>query len=757
MNRMTTGKKDTRASDTLIFGANRAPGLVAVEPPADDANPAEMTLFFREGGRIRAQCEPFKPFLWVTGADLPAGFPGALELQPLTGAGWLKTLVTCPNWKTLDKLVAWLKKKTGYNPSDPAAPFFLINDPVQQHLMRTGHTLFKDMRFGDLRRLQLDIETYSTGEYDFSNPERVSDRIIAIALADQSGWTEVLSGARLAEPALLEQFVALVRERDPDVIEGHNLFKFDLPYIIARARRHGVTLSLGRDGRPPETRPSRFSVAERTITYPRCEIYGRHVVDTFFLAQAYDVSHRSLESFGLKDIAVHFGVAAPDRTYLEGREIARTFDRAPEQVMQYARDDILETRAISDLLSPSYFTQAQILPFAYQNICVRGSGAKIDALLLREYLRQGQAIPQPDAPREFAGGYTDIFRTGVIRQVHHCDVRSLYPSIILKDRRGPKSDDLGVFLKLLAYLRDLRLETKRRMQTARSAEERHNLEAQQSTFKILINSFYGYLGFAQARFSDFAAAEQITAEGRALLQQMIDWLRAHGGQPVEIDTDGIYFVPPEFADDRARDQFRRAFQAALPAGIEVEFDGEYPAMFSYKMKNYALLEANGGIIIKGAALKSRGLEPFQRDFMEEWLRLKLSGRENEIPALAERYRAGIRNREWPIARLAKTETLQDSPATYQAKQGAGGRARNAAYELALKSGRDYRAGDQIAYYVTGDRKSVPVHTAARLVSEWNPERRDENVPYYLAKLDALLEKFAESGSDPAQPELDLGG
>ncbi len=27
---------------------------------------------------------------------------------------------------------------------------------------------------------------------------------------------------------------------DPDVIEGHNLFNFDLEYLRARAKRHGV-------------------------------------------------------------------------------------------------------------------------------------------------------------------------------------------------------------------------------------------------------------------------------------------------------------------------------------------------------------------------------------------------------------------------------------------------------------------------------------------------------------------------------------
>ncbi|HEY8240085.1 MAG TPA: DNA polymerase domain-containing protein, partial [Kiritimatiellia bacterium] len=576
---------------------------------------------------------------------------------------------------------------------------------------------------------------------EFCNADRASDRIIAISMADETGWCEVFSGAEHDEKTLIEKWVAAVRERDPDVIEGHNLFKFDLPYLFARAKRHGVALALGRDGSKPSVRASRYSVAEQVIAYPRVEIRGRHVVDTFFLLLAYDVSHRSLESLTLKDAAIHFGVAAKDRTYIDGEDIARTFDADPGQVMKYARDDILETRAVSDLLSPSYFVQAQILPYAYQNICVRGTGTKIDSLLLREYVRRGHSVPQPDTPRPFAGGYTDVFFTGVAQNVHHVDVRSLYPSIMLKDGLRPRSDELDIFLTLLRYLRDFRVDAKKRMQAAATPEERSYQDAIQTTFKILINSFYGYLGFGQGRFSDFDAAERVAATGRDLLKKMIEWLRDNYAQPIEIDTDGIYFVPPGFKDQAELDRFRQEFQQTLPPGIDIEFDGDYVAMFSYKMKNYALLDAAGEVTIKGAALKSRGLEPFQRDYLREWLRLTLEGKPDEIKRLQERFRSSIQNREWPIRNLAKTETLQDSPSTYSAKIGGKSRGRNAAYELALKSGRDYRSGDQISYYVTGTKKSVQVYEAAKLLSEWNADQRDENVPYYLAKLDALVTKF----------------
>ena len=93
--------------------------------------------------------------------------------------------------------------------------------------------------------------------------------------------------------------------------------------------------------------------------------------------------------------------------------------------------------------------------------------------------------------------------------------------------------------------------------------------------------------------------------------------------------------------------------------------------------------------------------------------------------------------------LMKTDTLQDSLEKYRAK--IAGSARNrAAYELALASGRNYRPGDQISYYIKTTLKKVPAYEAAKLASEFDPENRDENVDYYVAKLDDLVKKFRTS-------------
>lgn len=744
--------------DELVYGFTPEPGLVALEhAPGDEAD--AVTLFLRRDGQLTTRQEPFAPFLWLTQARFLDGFEPAPILTPLAGDNPYAILARFPTWAALERALGHLRKSTGRTLSDPAAPYFVLRDPVQQFMLDTGRTSFRDLLLTDLNFLFLDIETDCAPGREFSNPDREEDRILAIALADGQGWQKILDGRDLDEKTMLKEFVRLVRLRNPDVVAGHNLFKFDLPYLETRARRCRVPLTLGRDGSKPQTHASRFNAAERVVSYPRTHLQGRHVVDTYLLALIYDVSHRAMEGHSLKAVARHFGVAAPHRTHIDGREIAHAFRHDHAAFVRYAADDIRETAAITPILLAASYAQSQILPIPLETVCVRGNAGKIEALLLREYLRARHSLPAPEPARTFEGGYADLFFEGLARDVHHCDVRSLYPSLLLREGRHPRHDSLGVFLQLLSHLRDFRIEAKTRaVEPGIAPAAAGRWHALQTTFKILINSFYGYLGFPQARFNDFDLAATITEQGRNLLRGMVDKLRALGAMPIEIDTDGIYFTPPSGLDENSLAAFQEKFRDHLPAGIEVEFDGRFPAMYSYKMKNYALLEDDGTVILKGAALKSRGLEPFLRDFLRDWITLTLQGHAEQIPAMIARRRDEILQRRLPVTALAKTEMLSDAPSTYLKKREAGGKSRQPAYEVALASGRLFQAGDAVSYYVTGDKKNVPVHAHARPASEFDPAARDENVPYYLAKLDALVKKLDAHApetkeSDNDQPTL----
>ena len=735
-------------ANRLLFGRAGVPRHLAFAP-----GDATVRVYSREG-ETQASEVPFRPFLLLADPDLLKDFKGDLTVTPLDGPGVYRWLAEFPSWFQCLKARDHCREASGRMSGAPEAPYQFFPDPVHQFLLRTGRTSFLGMTFGDLRRMAVDIEVTTAPGFEFPNAARESDRIIAIAMADSTGFQTVLSGAEMSEADLLRECGRIIRERNPDVLEGHNIFRFDLEYMEARARRLKVPLRWGRDASTLSGYPSRMQVAERTIAYRRYRVEGRHIVDTWILAQLYDVGARDLESYGLKDVARHFGIAAPDRTYLPPEDIPRIFREDPATLMAYARDDVIETLGLSAILSPPYFVQAQALPLSYESVVLRGNATKIDGLLLRECLHQGRAVPAPAAGKGVAGGYTAMLLSGVASNVLHVDVTSLYPSLMLARGIAPAGDSLGVFPTLLRDLREFRVAAKRASREAESPEERTQAGALQQTFKILINSFYGYLAFSQGHWNDYDAANQVTGEGRDLVQALVARLGELGAAVIEVDTDGIYFTPPPSPAGRdAETHLIAELERVLPAGIQLELDGRYEAMLSYKMKNYVLLDERGTLLIKGSGLRSRGIELFQRRWMEEMFRLLLSGRRDEIPALVARWREDFGGHRVPLKQFMKTETLQESPAGYQEKLRAGKRNPAAAYELALRSARPYQPGDQVSYYVCGDDKRVKVNEAAKLATEWNPAAPDENTAYYVSKLEDLYEKFRplieQNGLSPA--------
>ncbi len=746
----------------LLFGSDQTPRIVAIEL----GDTGTVKVYRRDGdGSTTCEIEPFHPFVWADSDVMDLG----IEAEKLAGNlkfGWR---VIANSWKELIALRNGLK--------NAGRSFFALNDPVQHYLTHTGRTLFKELPFYQLRRLQLEVLSFSGSDRDLPEASIPEDHVMSIALSDNSGWEELIlvdpAKAQESERDALKRLTSLIKERDPDLIEGHNLFRFDLPYLVARARKAKVKLDWGRSGGFLRSRPSRLQIAEKTIDYPKFTIDGRHFVDTFLLAQFYDVGMRSLSGFERVDVAEHFGLMdAAEISQLGGKELQRAYLDDADTFRKRALCAVRETRAVADLLSPSYFIQAQIFPYNYQDVIVRGNATRITALFLREYYRQRHSIPEMPMARGFEGGYTAIFFTGVARNVWHCDIASLYPSVMLQFDCFPVTDQLQIFRHLLTDLRTFRLEAKASMRGASDRAQQQYFHALQNTFKILINSFYGYLGFAQGHFADFDAAARVTQIGRDLLQKMIGWLSGRGAQVIEVDTDGIYFVPPPTEDssfsaapekprpDTASviEELRRGLAAELPPGIEVEFDEQFDAMFSYKAKNYALLTRKGDVIMKGGALKSRGLERFQRLFLEEMIKLLMQGKPDAVTILRADFERKIRERASPIDWFMKTDTLQDSLDQYRKKIAGSSRNRAAAYELALASGRHYRPGDQISYYITGTGKKIAAYENAKLASAFDPANRDENVDYYAAKLDELMKKFASftsTASAVAQQTLEL--
>lgn len=697
-----------------------------------------------DGLRVVLSEVPFYPFVFVSDIQLLAGMDRSrFRFQHLKGRLHFNHLVVFENWNDYWNGIRHIGRKA--KETDESYPTYTIPSPAQQYLMQSGRTLFKDMHFDDLHRLQLDIECISSG--DFPNADRREDRIILVALSDSRGWRTVLGGPDWDETRLLEETVRVIQQRDPDVIEGHNIFRFDFPYLMRRCAMHGVPFAIGRDRGEPRTFASSTRFAERSIDFTALDIAGRHVIDTFFLAMEYDAIKRDLPGYGLKEVARHFGFSPADRTYVEGGDITDLWHSDPEKLIRYAQDDAIETERVARHLSESNFYLTQMLPMEYGQVARVGPASKIESLFVREHVRRRQSLPRSEWGSQSHGGYTDIFFTGITGPVVYADVESLYPSIMLNYNVRPDRDALGLFPKLLQRLTTLRLEAKSAMNSASDTELQSALDARQNSYKIVINSFYGYLGFSGALFNDYSEADRVATTGQDLLLTIMRLIVARGGKLVEVDTDGVLFVPPSSVSGEQEERaFLTELNKEMPEGIRIGFDGRFAKILSYKKKNYALRDHGGSTKMKGSALVSRSIEPFGRRFVRTCVFRLL---DEDIDGLHTAYlkeRERITEHKWEHpSDFCRTDTLRDSLEIYSRDVQAGKRTRSAVYELAREHNdaetHAFRKGDRISWYVGGSGASGPAFQLAKLASEWDPSAPDENTSFYLKRLDELAGRF----------------
>ena len=345
----------------------------------------------------------------------------------------------------------------------------------------------------------------------------------------------------------------------------------------------------------------------------------------------------------------------------------------------------------------------------------------------------------PPEVKPFEGGYTRSFQEGVFRHVLHFDVASLYPSLLLHIGRNPRNDALGVFIPLLRRLREYRLKYKLLARSAPSGEERAEAQARQTSFKILINSFYGYLGFSGARFGDGELAAEVTRRGRELLQSLIDGFARQGCTILEADTDGIYLSSESYFD---RPEALLALVApVLPPGIELEFDGRYAAMFCYKAKNYALYDGRK-ITLRGSALRSRGIEPYLKRLSDQLIRFLLGASPESPLVTLEQFRQNLVRGLVPVADLARSETLSQNPDAYERFVAEGGKPRRASSEAALRLTPRPRMGERVTYYITARTGGRPNDwQRAWPLGQFDPVSAPYDRDYYVGKLDEWLERY----------------
>jgi DNA polymerase elongation subunit (family B) len=706
-------------ADVVLYGADHTPRLVAVERSGRQ----DIALFQRQAdGSTTIETRRFTPWLLSESADAWRSLPAVADIATLSGNNALRHLVTFHTWDDFRNLTSNIREP------ESRGDVYFNGSPTGQFQMSTGVTLFKDMVFEDVRRLQLDIETLGL------DPTAAEAEIIMVAI--RQGDDEDVLVQSEGEAELLERMAARLVALDPDVIEGHNIYSFDLPYIVERARRHGVALPIGRDGSAPQVwaNQQRFRAGPMSLPYTAVTIYGRHVVDTLQQIQRHDVQGM-LTGYGLKNVIRELGLERSDRTFVQGDDIAtmwRRGERQRETLARYALDDVRDVDLLSRVTTPTEFYQSQILPLTYQRSTTTGMGKKIDDMMIRAYLHAGHSVPQPEPTEGFPGGYTAVIRQGVFGPIVKADVESLYPSIMTSRNIAPASDPLGAFLILLRDLLRRRLDAKARVRTS-EGEERAKWDALQGSFKILINSFYGYLGFGIGHFNDFEAASRVTLEGQRIIRSVVEELEHADAVPIEVDTDGVYFKPPDhITTEIDEEDFIQRISAGLPPGIRLAHDGRYAHMLSLKMKTYALLDRDGKLTLKGSALRSRRMEKCFLEFIGFTARNLMLGHRDAVRDayfdLAER----IQTRKIDPAEIGQWSMLRRSTADKSPRLS----------RLLRATQGQWRFGERAVIYEREDGELGLLDNYAN----------DENTSVLLRRLKETANRFAEAFDSPSEFE-----
>jgi len=709
----TSDKMPARSNDEWVFGWDPLPGIVSVWASRD----GRALVWRREGEHVLCVKDTFRPWLFAVTLDDLAHLGQALIASP-TGSradtslisyrvldgpdGSYRYLLTARDGRFLERaLLTGASRRLGrrVNSLGELSDTYYQVGPVEQYLMQTGRVYFLGLNYEDLHRLQFDLETTAL------DPHR--GRIFLIAVRDSRGFATTLEAPSPDDEAeMITKLCQIVRDRDPDIVENHNLFSFDLQFLEYRAEALGVPLRLGRDGGPErlERREETLAIGPEARRRVRYSVAGRELIDTLDAVRRYDFVVRDLPSYGLKDVARYFGIATPDRVYLEGATIFETYRKDADLVRRYALDDVQEVDGLSQRLLGASYALAGMAPRRYERLAAAGPAMGIlEPMLVRAYLREGMALPQQEAGDDSAhgsheGGAVHLFATGIGEHVVKADVASLYPSLMRSFRIGPACDHLGVLLGILDRLTDLRLAHKAAARSAAPGSLEANMhDATQAAMKILINAAYGYMGAGtMALFADMRAADEVTRRGREVLAQVLDALRERGMALIEADTDGVYFaVPASWTEDQER-QLVADIGAALPAGIRLEYEGRYRAMFSHEVKNYALMTYDGQLIVHGVALRSSRAEPFGERFLRQALSNTMTGDVVGVRKAFLETAEALRQRLFPASDVAARVRLSKSPEAYQNTRA--GHAEQAYEALLAASRTKWVPGERVRFY-----------------------------------------------------------
>jgi DNA polymerase I len=692
---------------------------------------------------------------------------------------------------------------------------FTILSPVEQFLVQKKKRLFKGIDdYSGVYRFVFDIET--TG----LEPEKNRIILIGVK-DNRGFKKTISAFGDDGEKKCIEEFFEIIKELKPTIIGGYNSASFDFPFILKRAEILGVDIKectsiFTSDG--IKQKEGLLKLANEVEPYTQHVIWGHNIVDISHSVRRAQAINSEIKSWGLKYITQYLEKEKPNRVYVEGSTISKIYlendsyyvnpktgkykkigepgtenllDKYPGKyeiwpgqriIEQYLDDDLYETMIVDDSFSQSTFLLSKLVPTTYERIATMGTATLWKIIMLAWSYENELAIPAKDEKRGITGGLSRLLNVGYSKNIVKFDYASLYPSIQLVYDVFPECDVMGVQKSMLKYFRNIRIKYKR---LAGELAKTNPVEAEmydrkQLPIKIFINAYFGSLSAPQVfPWGDMNMGETITCTGRQCLRMMIMFFEKKGYKPLVMDTDGVNFATPEDIDSHIyigkglnelveKGKEYRGIEADTAEfndifmrnemGLDIDYTA--PACINVSRKNYIIKLLKKGkekIKLTGNTIKSKKLQQYIVEFLDEGLKHLLNGDGLSFIELYYKYAENIYNQKIPLSKMANKSRVKQSVEDYKkhikktTKSGSL-MSRQAHMELVIQNNYPAGLGETIYYINNGKKKSdgdvQKITKPTKKQQEEYFQKHGEQIPIDYLEINCYMISEKEMSNNP---------
>ena len=458
---------------------------------------------------------------------------------------------------------------------------------TKRKIVAEGFKELEKEKNAKLKYMSLDIEVFSgSGKL----PDAEKDPIILMSMyffpAFKGRSSLVLAAKRIqkrdedvlgfnSEKEMLQNFLRIVDEFDPDIILGYNINNFDLPYIQTRLQKNNLPRTIGRCNQKPILQRKFANKVRNTIP-------GRIVVDVYELVKEATIKFglfKGLKRYGLGDVSK--ALIGEDKVDVPHSEISdrwKTNGIKLRKLLNYSRKDAeLPLKILfKERMLDKFFEISKVSGVLLQDAVSGGESVRVENLLFREFNKRNYVLPCKPTTDEMSRRNVEKRKEGLKgafvlkpdvgfhdKCVVYLDFHSMYPSIIrsynicpttllLKEKKvefiqTPNGSKFvssrvkeGIVPKILKYLLETRAKIKKEMKRTKNHERKMYLYAKQYAFKTIANAFYGHLGYVRARLYVLDIANAITSTGRNLIKRTKEIVESKTPyRVIYADTDSV--------------------------------------------------------------------------------------------------------------------------------------------------------------------------------------------------------------------------